>query len=303
MTMPSTSTVGAAPDLVSDEVAGPSHVQPTSRWASAGRELHRLAAPKENLTRLVVFALLMGAWELTGRWLIDQKWISSPPSVGERLWDTLRDGTMIDNATYTLQSAAYGLAIGTVLGLVGGVIVGNAPRLAKRALDPFILAAWSTPRIALAPFFVVWFGIGLTSKVALVVTVVGFIVYFNVRQGVEEANVDLVDAMRSMRATRWQMIRYLTVPGLVTWLLAAIRIGVGMAVVSAVVGEISGSTKGLGNYMSRSLHLFDITGAVTAMIVMALVSVILYVFVSALERRVSGRRNATGFDAAATTKL
>lgn len=142
------------------------------------------------------------------------------------------------------------------------------------------------PRVALAPFFILWFGIGLASKVALVVSVVGFVVLFNVRQGIDAIDPVMLDAMHSMRASRWQTTRNVVIPSVVPWLMAAIKISIGMAIVSAVVGELIGSTEGLGWYMTQAINQFDITGAITALLTMALLAMLMYGVVGIIERGV-----------------
>jgi NitT/TauT family transport system permease protein len=138
----------------------------------------------------------------------------------------------------------------------------------------------------LAPFFVIWFGIGLTSKVALVVSIVLFVSLFNVRQGMESIDSDLVDVMKSMRSGRGPMLREVVVPSLLPWIMSAIKISIGMALIGAVVGEMIAADRGLGWQVSYSLTQFDMTGAMTSMVMMVVVAMILYYALSALERRV-----------------
>jgi len=155
-----------------------------------------------------------------------------------------------------------------------------------REIDPYLLGVYSLPRVALAPFFILWFGIGLVSKVVLVVSVVGFVVLFNVRQGMESIDADILDALHSMRAGRWEVTRYVVIPSLIPWILSSVKIAVGIGFVSAVVGEMVGSTKGLGWYVTQSLNQFDMTGGVTSLVIMAVLALILYAIVGKIERRV-----------------
>ena len=255
----------------------------------------------QSVLRLVFLAVILGGWELTSIHLIKPIWISSPSRVGPRIVDAF--GELMSHAGTTLQEALLGLAIGTMLGLLFGVLIARSPRSVRGAVDPFILAAYSIPRIALAPFFILWFGIGLASKVMLVVTVVSFAIFFNVRQGIEGLDRDLIDALRSMRATRFQMTRYVTVPAVVPWLLAGVKISVGLAVVSAIVGEIIGSTKGLGNYLTKSTNTFDMTGGFAAILMMSTMAMLLNGIVTVLERRLTSWQTPTGDAKDTTTKF
>jgi NitT/TauT family transport system permease protein len=265
-------TVIPRPDTVS---AGPSRRR--------GSILLRRVLTPVNGLRIVILLVLIGIWQLVSA-LVGPLWVSTPRLVGIRYRDLLADGTLVNNSLITLREAAIGLVLGTLIGLAVGILVSRAPGLLSRAIDPYILGAYSLPRVALAPFFIIWFGIGLTSKVALVVSVVGFVVLFNVRQGIEAIDPVMLDALRSMRAGRWQMTRYVVIPSVVPWLMAAIKISVGMALVSAVVGELIGSTEGLGWYMTQSMNQFDITGGITALLTMAILAMLMYAVVGVIER-------------------
>jgi NitT/TauT family transport system permease protein len=236
-----------------------------------------------NLIRLLILAALIGIWQLISIWA-GTVWVSTPHAVWVRFGDLLGNGTLVTNSVVTLREAALGLLIGTGMGLVVGIMLARAPQVLSRAIDPFVLGAYSLPRVALAPFFILWFGIGLTSKVALVVSVVGFVVLFNVRQGIGAIDPEMLDALRSMRAGRLEIIRYVVIPSVIPWLMAAIKISVGMALVSAVVGELIGSTEGLGWYMTQSMNQFDITGGITALLTMAILAMAMYALVGLIEK-------------------
>jgi len=259
---------------------------PPSAAPSAGAGPNWSALVRDAAVRIGMFVLVLAIWQWPGGWFIGNKWISSPVLVFQRLVNMAREGSLARNTNATLQETVIGLIIGILVGLVGGIVIARAPTVIAKALDPYLLAGYSLPRVALAPFFILWFGIGLASKVVLVVSVVGFVVLFNVRQGMESVDTDMLDAMRSMRAGRWEVIRYVVIPSLVPWILSAVKIAVGIGFVAAVVGELVGSTKGLGWYISESLNSFDMTGGVTSLVIMAVLALILYAIVGEIERRV-----------------
>jgi NitT/TauT family transport system permease protein len=130
-----------------------------------------------------------------------------------------------------------------------------------------------------------WCGIGILSKVLLAVSIVFVVVLFNTREGIESIDEDLVDALRSMRASRWSMLRYVIIPSLVPWLLASVKIGIGLALTGAVVGELVGASSGLGWYITNSLNVIDMTGAMTALLLMAVLAMLMYYAVLLVERR------------------
>jgi len=238
------------------------------------------------LLRLAIFGIVLGVWQWLGQFVIGFNWVSSPALVLERLVRMAADGSLARNTAATLQETLLGLVAGIVAGVVGGILIARAPAAVAKAIDPYLIGVYSLPRVALAPFFILWFGIGLISKVVLVVSVVGFVVLFNVRQGMESIDSDILDVLRSMRAHRWEVIRYVVIPSLVPWILSSVKIAVGIGFVSAVVGEMVGSTKGLGWYVTQSLNQFDMTGGITSLIIMAVLALILYSIVGEIERRV-----------------
>lgn len=264
--------------------AGP-HSIPGDKQAPAGAA-ERAAWPRDLAVRVGIFALVVVLWQSLAQFVIGVNWVSSPTLVLQRLVRMTSDGSLARNTGATLQETLLGLIVGILAGVLGGILIARAPAVVAREIDPYLLGVYSLPRVALAPFFILWFGIGLVSKVVLVVSVVGFVVLFNVRQGMESIDADILDALHSMRAGRWEVTRYVVIPSLIPWILSSVKIAVGIGFVSAVVGEMVGSTKGLGWYVTQSLNQFDMTGGVTSLVIMAVLALILYAIVGKIERRV-----------------
>lgn len=229
--------------------------------------------------------VLVASWQIAADTIPGMSALaSSPRLVIERLATIAANGDLWQNLLPTLEETFGGLFLGLAVGICGGVLMARS-RFAASMLDPYVIGINGLPRVALGPFFVVWFGIGILSKVLLAVSIVFVVVLFNTREGIESIDPDLVDALRSMRASRWQMLRHVTIPSLVPWLLAATKIGIGLALTGAVVGELVGSSAGLGWYITNSLNVIDMTGAVTALLVMAIVAMAMYYAVLLIERR------------------
>jgi len=264
--------------------AGP-HSIPGDKQAPDGAA-ERAAWPRDLAVRVGIFALVVVLWQSLAQFVIGVNWVSSPTLVLQRLVRMASDGSLARNTGATLQETLLGLIVGILAGVLGGILIARAPAVVAREIDPYLLGVYSLPRVALAPFFILWFGIGLVSKVVLVVSVVGFVVLFNVRQGMESIDADILDALHSMRAGRWEVTRYVVIPSLIPWILSSVKIAVGIGFVSAVVGEMVGSTKGLGWYVTQSLNQFDMTGGVTSLVIMAVLALILYAIVGKIERRV-----------------
>ena len=232
-------------------------------------------------------------WQWASANLIEPVWISSPTLVWDRVLQLLGDGSLLVNTWATLQVALIGLVLGTVLGLVLALIMNRFPYFGK-VVWPYLMLGYAMPRIALAPFFVMWFGIGLLSKVLLVISVVVFVILFNVRQGLETVDADHVDAMRSMRASKLATMRYVSIPTVIPWLVAGIKIAVGQALVSAVIAEMVGSTQGLGWLVTDSLNRFDMSGAITSLIIMVVLARGLYSVISLVESQLFKWRRTSG---------
>jgi NitT/TauT family transport system permease protein len=250
-----------------------------------GRTGSRRAMLGPRIARWVILVVLIALWQLIGTLDPHVATLTSTPQlVATRFGELAGNGQLWQNLLPTLEETVGGLAVGLVIGIVGGFAMARS-RIVGAILDPYVVGINGLPRVALGPFFVVWFGIGIVSKVLLAASIVFVVVLFNIREGTESIDNDLVDALQSMRASRWNMTRHLLLPSLTPWLLASVKIGIGLALTGAVVGELVGANAGLGWYITNSLNVVDITGAVTALLVMALLAMIMYYLVLAVERR------------------
>ncbi len=187
-------------------------------------------------------------------------------------------GDIYTHLAITLAETILSFGIGTLLGISLGLWLGLS-RLAAEVLDPFIKVFNAIPRILLAPIFVMWFGLGLTSKVALGATMVLFITFFNTYQGVREVNPVILANARLLKASRISLLRHVYVPSATSWILSSLRASVGMAVMGAIVAEYLGSSAGLGHLIAQAEGVFDATGVFSGIVVLS-------AFVIALDRSV-----------------
>jgi NitT/TauT family transport system permease protein len=236
-----------------------------------------------SFDRLVIFSVFLGGWELLSRTLVDPFWISSPSAVAERLMKLVTNGDLLWHTIATVRQALLGLLLGIVVGTAAGALLARAPRL-ERVLDPFVMGLYSLPRIALAPLFILWFGIGLFSKVMMVFSFVVFIFLLNTLQGLREVDRELVDMMRSMRASPGFIARRVQLPATMPWLFAAARISVGLALIGSVLGELLGANRGLGWYVDYSGGRLDTTGVFAGLVALTAIAVIFNQIVVVLER-------------------
>ena len=163
-----------------------------------------------------------------------------PDQIFLRIWEWFAGGEIYRHLFATLYETLMAFVIGTVLGLFVGLWLARAPTAAA-VLDPFIKGLNSMPRVILAPIFAVWFGLGPASKIALGVTLVFFIVFFNVYQGVREVNPTVLASARMLGATNRQLMRTVYIPSAMSWVFSSLHTSVGMAFVAAVIGEPCGS--------------------------------------------------------------
>ena len=184
----------------------------------------------------------------------------------------------------TLLETALAFALGTALGLGMGLWLALSP-LAAAIADPYIKALNSMPRVILAPIFSVWFGLGIASKVALGVTLVFFIVFFNVYQGVKEVSPVVLANARMLGASQRQLLRHVYLPSATAWVFSSLHTSVGLAFVGAVVGEYLGSSRGVGYLILQAEGAFDINTVMAGILVLTAFALLLDASVSRVERR------------------
>ena len=240
-------------------------------------------AGKVLIGRLVFAIVVIGVWEATARWLVDPFWIGQPSTVVVRLWSLITSGDLWWHTFPTVAQAAAGLLVSLIVGIPIGLLFAYN-RYVEKVLEPFFLGLYSIPRIALAPLFILWFGIGPASKIVMAFSLVVFVVILNTYEGMRGVDRELVDMMRAMRASRTTILRKVLLPAIVPWIFASIRVGVGLALIGSVVGELLGSNRGLGWYVERSAGQIDIVGVFTGLVVLMIVGMLLNEIVKLAER-------------------
>jgi NitT/TauT family transport system permease protein len=255
-----------------------------------------------SAVRLLLVVVWLGSWVIAARTVIDPFYYSMPSRIWTRLVDWFTDGTsqgsIWANIGVTLEEAVLGFAIGTVAGVVLGVLLGRSRFLAD-VLAPFIKGANAIPRIVLASLFVIWFGLGMSSKVATAFVLVFFAVFFNAFQGAREVDKVLVDNARILGASRWDLMRTIILPSATSWILASMHVAFGFALIGAVVGEFTGADKGMGLLIAHSQGNFDAAGIYAGMLIITVVALVAEWLITRLESRLTGwRPQQTGSSAA-----
>ena len=207
-----------------------------------------------------------------------------PVKVFARLWQWFVSGEIYEHLWVTLVETLLAFLIGTVSGVVIGLWLALTPT-ASAVLDPYIKAINAMPRVILAPIFFVWFGLGIASKVALGVTLVFFIVFFNVYQGVREVSPVVLANARMLGASPRQLLRHVYVPSAMSWVFASLHNSVGLAFVGAVVGEYLGSAKGVGYLIHQAEGFFDMNTVVAGILLLTAFALLLDWAVGLAEKR------------------
>jgi NitT/TauT family transport system permease protein len=235
----------------------------------------------------------LGSWELAAHTVIDPFFYSMPSEIWDKLvdWFTVgtSQGSIWSNIGVTLEEAVLGFVTGTLAGVVLGVLLGRS-RFTAEVLAPFIKGANAIPRIVLASLFVIWFGLGMTSKVATAFVLVFFAVFFNAFQGAREVDKVLVDNARILGAGRWQLLRSIVLPSATSWILASMHVAFGFALIGAVVGEFTGADKGVGLLIAHAQGNFDAPGIYAGMLVITAIALIAEFLITRLEKHLTGWR-------------
>jgi NitT/TauT family transport system permease protein len=207
-----------------------------------------------------------------------------PLKVAARIWDWFSSGMIYAHLWVTLLETVLAFLVGTGLGLAIGLWLALTP-VASALFDPYIKALNSMPRVILAPIFGVWFGLDIASKVALGVTLVFFIVFFNVYQGVREVSPTVLANARILGASDRQLLRHVYVPSAMSWVFASLHNSVGLAFVGAVVGEYLGSSRGVGYLILQAEGTFDINAVFAGIVILTAFALLLDWGVTLAERR------------------
>src|SRR5262245_16563889 len=256
-----------------------------ARVARSPVRRRRRRAMLVRVLRLSLLFALLAIWHvLTDYDILPVYIFGRPLGVAQQLWSWFSTGYIIEHLVTTLTETLLAFVIGTALGLLFGLWLGLSD-LAAQVLDPFLKAVNSMPRIVLGPIFAVWFGLGIWSKVALGVTIVFFLVFFNVFQGVREVSPTVLSNARMLGANRRQLLTMVYIPSATSWVFASLHNAVGMAFVGAVVGEYLGSSEGVGYLILQAEGTFDINSVFAGILILTAFALVLDWMVTIVERR------------------
>ena len=257
---------------------------------ATGRRARSRRATFVWLGRLLVIVVVIGGWQwfTTVGW-VDKFFYGQPTGIWNSLVTLFTQGTAFgsiwEQIGVTVQEAVFGFLLGTVVGIIFGILLGSN-RYLSDVLNPYIKVLNSIPRIVLGSIFIVAFGLGLFPKVLLAAVLVFFAVFFNAYQGVREVDQNLIANVRVLGASPLQIARHVTIPSAMTWIIASLHTAFGFAIIGALVGEVLGSQRGVGLVISQAQGRLDPNTVFAGMAIMAVVTLAAEYLISLLESRV-----------------
>jgi NitT/TauT family transport system permease protein len=255
-------------------------------WARMGRHS---ALPIQVLIVVVTF----GGWEWLSQAAHLEFWISKPSLVAAALLTWWQSGQLGSDLRLTLTEAGVGFAIGSIAGGLVGFVLGWVKRLGD-LLEPFVLSLYTLPKIALAPLFVLWFGIGATNKIMFSAMLVFFMVFFTTYQGTRQVDRDLVENARMLGAGRWSIWTKIAIPYSAVWVFTGLRIGLPYALIGAIVGEFVAAEAGVGFRIKEATSFFNTAAVFAGLLVLMAISLVLLGVLKLFEMRVLRWQTASG---------
>lgn len=252
---------------------------------SSRKQHNRRSALWSWIIRIGLVVVILGAWQITAtkNW-VSPALVSDPEQIWIYLYHAIPTAALWDNVWSTFEAVLIGLIAGAAIGIGLGIIL-HESRTLKRGLDPLITFCNSLPRPALAPVFLLWFGLGVGAKVAVSMSIVIFVLLLNTYAGLENTNDDLLFLSDSLAMSRWQRIRFIQLPAASPAMVAGFRLGAVYSVLGVVVSEMVAAYSGLGQVLVTETNGFHMGGAFGVLILLGLMATLLNVVVSLFERR------------------
>lgn len=221
--------------------------------------------------RLLFAAGFLAAWQTASGWLLDPFWVSSPSAIGATLVKWTRAGALQYHLLVTFKETITGFAFGAASGILAAFLIGSNDVL-RRTVDPFLTAVYGVPKVALAPLFIMWFGIGLAPKIVLAAVSVFFLVFFSTIGGIAQVDRKMVDALRIMGAGRMTIHRRVTFPSALPWVFTGLKLGLPYGFVGAVAAEMMASNAGIGFLTQNAAGQLDTAGVFAALFALMIVT-------------------------------
>lgn len=235
--------------------------------------------------RFLVVIVFIAGWELfAGSKILDPFYTSLPSQIYNDLILFYASGALVKHTSITLQESLCGIAFGTILGIGVGFLLGQVEFLG-RVFEPFITALYGIPKLALAPIFVLWFGLGMQSKIILSTILVFYLVFFSTYAGIKSVDPNLIASVRLMGANGRQIMQKVILPSCVPWILAGVRGGLGASLIGAIVGEYMGASAGLGWMIAYATSFFQVERVMACIFILLMIGITFNHLLKAVETR------------------
>lgn len=241
--------------------------------------------PLIHITRLSLIVVFLLLWQMgasTG--VLDPYFFGMPSRIAGDLWSMTVDGSIFYHTWVTLQETLMGFLLGALAGIILAFLLAASPFWAK-VLDPVIMVLYGIPRIALAPLFILWFGLGMASKVVFAFALVLFLVFYNTLAGLKAVDREMIDAVKIMGATKYQILSKVILPSVSPWIVASLKSGMGMALLGAIVGEYIGGNAGLGWLINHAAGLFQTNRVFSALVALGVLVTVMNEVLKMVEKR------------------
>ena len=259
---------------------------PSSRRGAEARRRARRVAQQwaVSYAGLLSIAAGLAIWELLSRFVVaNSLFLAAPSQIAAAIYRLAETGELWPHIRISAAEFALGYAIASLLGVIAGLAMAESD-LAKKILQPWISGLYATPTIALAPLFILWLGIGIWSKVLVVIFLVLFPVTINTEAGLRTTSPRLVEMLRSFGATPRQIFFKLSLPSAMPFILAGLKLGIGRGLIGVVVAELFGSRAGLGRLISQSADAFNMPELFAGVVILAVAGIVMTAGFTRLER-------------------
>lgn len=261
-------------------------VTPPARAAARRKGNRRTGrATRGQLVSFLSVFIGLALWEIAGRYFVRNKlFLATPLQALQKMGTELASGDLQHHAWVSTQEFLIGFVAASLIGILIGLFIARSEFIAS-AVNPWVSGIYATPIVAIAPLFILWFGIGIWSKVAVVVSLVVFPVIINTEVGIRSADKQLIEMVRAFGATPTQVFRKVSLPAATPFILAGLRLGVGRGLIGVVVGELFGARAGLGFMIVQAAEVFDMPLLFAGILVLAAAGIVMTAGFRALERR------------------